>query len=181
MKFIETCIADHVAPMALFVPPPALINKNRHDLTLAGFADLHRNGLYLGSLTNDARSDCADTNRCTSDDQVHNPRSHALQLTSPTGRLACRTQFSVCLTQEARFSERSRNPSRIHHQNVTQVLAQSKPTTHQPRQTPTKVAPHFRGLAGTLPDRWLQPSDGALQRLFRKSCNGSRTTACPKV
>ena len=63
---------------------------------------------------------------------------------------------------------------------VAQVLAQPNPTTHQRRQTPTKVAPHFRGLAGTLPDRWLQPSDGALQRWFHKSCNGSRTTACPE-
>ena len=167
--------------MALFVPPSALINKNRHDLTLAGFADLHRNWLYLGSLSNDARSNCTDTNRCTSDDQVHNPRSHNLQLTSPMGRLACRTQFSVCLTQEVVFSERNRNPSRIHHQNVAQALERPNPMTHQPRQILTKVAPHFRGLAGTLPDRWLQPSDGALQRLFRKSCNGSRTTACPRV
>jgi hypothetical protein len=105
VQFIKTRIADHVAPMALFVPPSALIDKNRHDLTLAGFADLHRNGLHLGSLSNDARSDCTDTNRCTSDDQVHNPRSHNLQLTSPMGRLACRTQFSVCLTQEARFTD----------------------------------------------------------------------------
>jgi hypothetical protein len=63
MQFIQTCIAHHVAPMAFFVPPSALINKNRHDLTLAGFADLHWNGLYLGSLSNDARSDCTDTNR----------------------------------------------------------------------------------------------------------------------
>ena len=167
--------------MAFFVPPPALINKNRHDLTLAGFADLHRNWLYLGSLSNDARSDCTDTNRCTSDDQVHNPRSHDLQLTSPMARLACRTQLSVCLAQEDVFNGRSHNPSRIHHPNVAQVLAQPNPTTHQPRQILTKVAPHFRGLAGTLPDRWLQPSDGALQRLFHKSCNGSRTTACPRV
>jgi hypothetical protein len=104
-----------------------------------------------------------------------------LQLTSPMGRLACRTQFSVCLTQEVVFSERNRNPSRIHHQNVAQVLAQPNPTTRQPRQTPTKVAPHFRGLAGTLPDHRPQPSDGALQRWFRRSCNGSRTTACPRV
>ncbi len=167
--------------MALFVPPSALINKNRHDLTLAGFADLHRNWLYLGSLSNDTRSDCTDTNRCTRDDQVHNPRSHDLQLTSPMARLACRTQLSVCLAQEDVFNGRSHNPNRIHHPNVAQALAQPNPTTHQRRQTPTKVAPHFRGLAGTLPDRWLQPSDGALQRLFHKSCNGSRTTACLRV
>ena len=167
--------------MALFVPPSALIDKNRHDLTLAGFADLHRNGLHLGSLSNDERSDCTDTNRCTRDDQVHNPRSHDLQLTSPMARLACRTQLSVCVALLDVFSERSHNQSRIHHPNV--ALAQPNPnsTTHQPRQILTKVAPHFRGLAGTLPDRWLQPSDGALQRLFHKSCNGSRTTACLRV
>jgi hypothetical protein len=63
MQFLKRHITHHVAPMAFFVPPSALINKNRHDLTLAGFADLHWNGLYLGSLSNDARSDCTDTNR----------------------------------------------------------------------------------------------------------------------
>ena len=80
------------------------------------------------------------------------------------GRLACRAQFSVSLAQEVVFSERNRNPSRIHHPNVALALAQPNPTTHQPRQTLTKVAPHSRGLAGTLRGRWPQPSDGALQR-----------------
>ena len=166
--------------MALFVPPSALIDKNRHDLTLAGFADLHRNGLHLGSLSNDARSDCTDTNRCTSDDQVHNPRSHTLQPTSPMGRLARRPTLSVCPQRRGHFSVHNRNLSHIRHLHVGLLLERLHLTKLRPRQRSTTSARHFRGPVGTSPGRWPQPLGGEFQRWFRRSCIGSRTTACPE-
>jgi len=39
MKFIKTRITDHVAPMAFFVPPAALINKNRHGFNAGGVCE----------------------------------------------------------------------------------------------------------------------------------------------
>lgn len=48
----------------------------RSSLTLSTFTNLDGDGLNFGSLANHLSADRADSYRCASDDQVHNPRSH---------------------------------------------------------------------------------------------------------
>ena len=52
----------------------------RSSLTLSTFTNLDGDGLNFGSLANHLSADRADSDRCASDDQVHNPRSHAENL-----------------------------------------------------------------------------------------------------
>jgi hypothetical protein len=39
VQFIKTRITDHVTPMAFFVPPAALINKNCHGFNAGGVCE----------------------------------------------------------------------------------------------------------------------------------------------